>query len=254
MSFFQYFYKIPLDIEMIDNLTDTEKKIIGYFFTQASLNNTKIVNDTLQSLSFKLNVNYSHLSTILKQLIKKEYLIKKYNNYEINYSVIENDILISKKNKLIEELIKAAKSNNECIPKEILNNIIFLYKNMFDEFESTLVEVEKTIESRIRNDNSEIIYFGISKQNISKFQRLTQQENKKLLDFTNYLIGISKQKIWKNQNTINIENREKENRDNNTIGKQLNSQEINFYEIHKKEYYAKDNFKISLDEDDGLIL
>ena len=114
--------------------------------------------------------------------------------------------------------------------------------------------MEKAIKSRIRNDNSEIIFFGISKQNISKFQRLTQQENRKLLDFTSYLIGISKQKIWKNQNTINIENREKENRDINTIGKQLNSQEINFYEIHKKEYYAKDNFKISLDEDDGLIL
>ena len=75
--------------------------------------------------------------------------------------------------------------------------------------------MEKAIKSRIRNDNSEIIFFGISKQNISKFQRLTQQENRKLLDFSSYIIEISKQKIWKNQNTINIENRDKEIRDIN---------------------------------------
>ena len=77
--------------------------------------------------------------------------------------------------------------------------------------------MEKAIKSRIRNDNSEIIFFGISKQNISKFQRLTQQEKRKRLDIVSYIIGISKQKIWKNQNTINIENREKENRDINKL-------------------------------------
>ena len=215
MDIWNHFYKIPVDVEMADIFTDSEKKIISYFFTQTTFNKQTLSVKSQRTLSFILNIDYSTLNKTMNKLVEKGYLNKNYNLFSLNKSNIEDAILALKKCKLEKELIVASKNKNIHIPIQALRNINFLYKNAENEFLSTLESLKHSINNHETIDKKQLKDNCFSLKFDWKNQPLTNEEKSKILFLIDYLIDLTNQNLGYNQHSNNIEIKENENRDNN---------------------------------------